>query len=291
MDGPTKSRRSPTKLSTLFNHAFPSADEGAVVLREYRVYGRRADRDALFEMYAPWVQVLCARLKKRRPDFYRDDLDVMVSDGCLGLLVAIDKYDGITSSFPSLSADIIIRFVRRGRIVANGGEGRHRRNCQIAAARGDLVQRLGRVPLADELAERLRDVITNPGIHIHRESLVPLYRKDGSPFDVADKDEPGALQEIMGSEAMRVALAGLEKKDRQIFKLLLKGVSDVEIARKLGVSRQRIGQRLNGVLWLARSNARLAECLGVEAEQPPKLAKGEYLQSPAKYPPARLAVG
>jgi DNA-directed RNA polymerase specialized sigma24 family protein len=90
------------------------------------------------------------------------------------------------------------------------------------------------------------------------------------------------------NEAMKLAMKGMQAQDRKLFKLVMKGVDQAEIARRLGVSRQRIGQRLNGVLWELRSRADLAEYLGVKPESPPAGMNRQNLPSPAKFP-AQLA--
>src|SRR5437016_589147 len=82
----------PAKLSTLFTHEFVDREAGPL-WRRFKSRRRRADRDALFEFYAPWVRLLAYQCKRRRPEYYKGCLDDMLSDGSIGLLKAIEIWD------------------------------------------------------------------------------------------------------------------------------------------------------------------------------------------------------
>jgi hypothetical protein len=173
----------PGKLSTLFTHAFSDADAGPLWKR-FRASASRADRDALFEFYAPWVRILAWRRAQRRPDFYCEaDLDDMTADGCLGLLEAIGSWDESRSGFPNHSAKMIGWFIRRGRLAMYGGRRAAQRENIIAEARSQLIQQHGRLPLADELTRRLRGILTNPNFQIGHARVIETVSLSGVNAD------------------------------------------------------------------------------------------------------------
>jgi hypothetical protein len=55
--------------------------------------------------------------------------------------------------------------------------------------------------------------------------------------------------------------------DVKILKLLLEGHTKAEICRRLNIQSSVATDRFNGVLWLCKSNAKLAEYLGAEAAE------------------------
>src|SRR5258706_2752595 len=66
-------------------------------------------RNALVEHYLPLTTITAMRLKKGRPDFYRDGLEEMISDGCLALIDAIGTKRDCS---PAMARAYFIRAIR-----------------------------------------------------------------------------------------------------------------------------------------------------------------------------------
>ena len=86
---------------------------------------------------------------------------------------------------------------------------------------------------------------------------------------------------------MRIACRRLSRDDRKVLRWVLAGASFVEVGRRLGVGRTWGEKRANGVLWLLRTNAALAEYLGVAPESEVKRDAQGRAASIANVPPAR----
>src|SRR5437763_1014569 len=91
---PTFAKR--RKLKPLWPAIFNATDDAfdtAATRKLWQTFFRDrtgAAKAALIELYAPLVLRLAARMKRRRPELYRDALDELIADGSFGLLVAIE---------------------------------------------------------------------------------------------------------------------------------------------------------------------------------------------------------
>ncbi|HZL33855.1 MAG TPA: sigma-70 family RNA polymerase sigma factor [Tepidisphaeraceae bacterium] len=289
---PQQQRQAPAKLCTLFDGRYPSDARSAALWRRYWEHRRREDEARLFEAYAPLARIMAYRAKRGRPGFYTDELDELISDGALALLRGIQGSNEGGAPVAYLRK-WISNGLRQCVIIRRGGGVRfHRLRGIVEGARRDLVQQLGHMPSDEELSERLAGVIDNPAIYRGREAHMPqvsqLVRVGDRPrSDPVDTHERDPSQRMMNREAVRLAMAGLKPEDRRILKLILAGDFPANIARKLGVSRQRIIQRLNGVLWEARSRADLAEYLGRQPQAPPAVHEKSDLPTPNRVPSLR----
>jgi len=94
------------------------------------------------------------------------------------------------------------------------------------------------------------------------------------PLAIEDDSDPHDGPMIDPDLLRRVA-KGLDKRDRRILRMTLRGLCPAEIARKLGVSRERGWQLVNGLLWTLRANTQLAAAMGVEAIDRPRGCRGK----------------
>jgi hypothetical protein len=129
-----------------------------------------------------------------------------------------------------------------------------------------LTQDLGRVPSRSELAAELAKAITHSNIVIDVPKIEPL---PDYPLAIEDRnDSPEGP--MIDAELLRRMTQGLDKRDRKILRRTLRGKCPAAIARKLGVSRERGGPLVNGVLWTLRADKPLASAFGAEAIDRPR---------------------
>ena len=213
------------------------------IWREFRATGDAGLRNRLVLQYAPLVKYVAGRLRTRMPETVEQD--DLVSDGVLGLMDAIERFEparGLsfqTFAVPRIRGAIIdgmrtMDFVPRSvrdklRVVQRG---------QVT-----LEERLGRVP---EDAEVAREV----GIPVQQ--LRDLSRQANSnhanldDFDLADELSSAADHRVeqgdVNASLMRV-VDQLAERDQVIIALYyFEGLTLAEIGQVLGVTESRVSQ-------------------------------------------------
>jgi DNA-binding CsgD family transcriptional regulator len=95
---------------------------------------------------------------------------------------------------------------------------------------------------------------------------------------------------MIRAEAVAIAMHSLDKKDKVILRGLMAGRTDRISCARLGISRERVRQRLNKALWKLRCNRNLANAIGVEPGQlPDRPEGGPWPNFPGKPPAAPIA--
>jgi DNA-directed RNA polymerase specialized sigma subunit len=295
----------PSALRRLLDRKFDINDPAVVpIWASYLRDRNAADFQWLVEYYLPLVRIIIWQLKRRRPRMFTDDLDVYISDGAEMLMRPIR---GRKHSFdPGIWFVTCFKYVR-----ANIYRGRDHRLCGRVAyhqqrrtaliVRSELAGRLGREPTALELGDALRLRVSNPDQYIasldappqrvHRFSELEGDDDGKRPREFEDSRSADPSSRMVNQEIVKLAMRGLDPVDKRILRSVLRGDTAVSVARKLGVSRERIRQRLNRILWQARCRADLAKNLGVcpDPLPPARLANHQYPNFPSNPPPARLA--
>ncbi len=221
----------------------PPAEDVGRVWKEFRATGDAGLRNRLVLQYAPLVKYVAGRVRTRLPD--NVDPDDLVSDGVLGLMDAIERFEpdrGLsfqTFAVPRIRGAIIdgmraMDFVPRSvrdklRVV---------QRAQLA-----LEERLGRAPGEDELA-------AEAGMPV---STLRDLSKQGSSnhanlddFDLADELSNAAEHRIedgaVSASVMQV-VDGLGERDRILIALYyFEGLTLAEIGQVLGVTESRVSQ-------------------------------------------------
>jgi RNA polymerase sigma factor (sigma-70 family) len=261
-------------------------DENAESARLWRRWLANRDQaafDALWVRYLPVARMIARTMKRRRPDYYREPVADLISDGALGVMETIR---GQTVYEPEFTLARFFwrvpRYIRR--CVCNrfwAGGGCRRKLDELEHLRSALTCDLGRVPDRAELLAELGKTITNPNIVID----VPAMRR---PPDFPLKDESDSPERpVIDADLRRFVMQRLDKRDRRIFRMLMKGLTPTEIAVELGISRQRGHQLVNGLLWTLRCEKRVAAALGMEPSKRPRGSKTS-LPAIASRGPARL---
>lgn len=206
---------------------------------------READlRNRLVVQYSPLVKYVAGRMRSRLP--HTVDQDDLVSDGVLGLMDAIERFDpdrGLsfqTFAVPRIRGAIIdglrtMDFVPRSvrdkvRVV---------QQAQVA-----LEERLGRLPDDDEMALELGVGVQHVRALSQQTSSAHANLDD---FDLADElgsaaAEAAVEQGDANASLMRV-IEELSERDQVVIALYyFEGLTLAEIGRVLGVSESRISQ-------------------------------------------------
>lgn len=258
-------------LPAIFADRFDFDDERSrrPLWQRFQATGDVAAFHALVIAYLPLLTCAVRGLKRRRPEFYIDDIEELLSDGVLALITEIRRSDvpgGAVFNF------CVLRGVRKAvRIETTrrhfaGSRIRAHTDSVLASIRADLTQSHGRIPTPEEMTEALRPLITNPHIAIGNETR--------STWSLRGSERAGQRsvpELVMDAEFMRVVRAVMGEQDRVIIEMVLRGENNLEIARAIGLdgsSAVAVRNRINGALWAARSNVRLAAYLGIEPHPP-----------------------
>jgi RNA polymerase sigma factor (sigma-70 family) len=257
-------------LRQLLQKPFKRDDPAAHPLwKRYLATRSRAAAERLYEFYLPFVRVGVFKLKMSRPWLFSEGIGPMISDGFLALRRVIAD----TESFdPDRFRQILFAAIRhriwegRDRMEFGGARRAGPRRVLIAI-RSELTRRLGRLPERAELLRELRGQILNPSVHVACIDERPVEMRPFSelespsmdrPMEFADPAADDPAKRAIESDLMRRTMNVLAPRDRKILRMVLRGENGAAIARRFGISRERVRQRLNGILWEARKRADLA---------------------------------
>jgi RNA polymerase sigma factor FliA len=210
---------------------------------EYRATGEAGLRNRLVLQYAPLVKYVAGRLRTRMPDSV--DPDDLVSDGVLGLMDAIERFEPARGlSFQTFAVPrirgAIIDGMRSMDFVPRSVRDKLR---AVQRAQVLLEERLGRLPEDTEVAREV-------GIPVQQ--LRDLSRQGNSnhasldDFDLADELSSAADHQVeqgdVNASLMRV-VDQLAERDQVIIALYyFEGLTLAEIGQVLGVTESRVSQ-------------------------------------------------
>jgi RNA polymerase sigma factor FliA len=212
-------------------------------------------RNRLVLQYSPLVKYVAGRLRARLPESveYAD----LVSDGILGLMEAIDRFDpGRGLAFQTFA----VPRIRGAMVDALRGLDWVPRSVRdkvrkVEAAQQSLEARLGRIPDDPEIAAEL-------GITVS--ALRELYSKVAftsvatvEDLELADDLSAAATQEIEDDQAKAALLKvvrELPERDQVIIALYyFEGFTLAEIGQVLGVTESRVSQLHSRATLVLRS--------------------------------------
>ncbi len=213
------------------------------IWREFRATKDPGLRNRLVLQYAPLVKYVAGRLRTRMPDSV--DPDDLVSDGVLGLMDAIERFEPARGlSFQTFAVPrirgAIIDGMRSMDFVPRSVRDKLR---LVHRAQVTLEERLGRVPEDTEVAREV-------GIPVQQ--LRDLSRQANSnhanldDFDLADELSSAADHKVeqgdTNASLMRV-VDQLAERDQVIIALYyFEGLTLAEIGQVLGVTESRVSQ-------------------------------------------------
>ena len=218
-------------------------DSVLLLWKEYQQTGDAALRNRLVMQYAPLVKYVAGRMRTRLPDTV--DQDDLVSDGVLGLMDAVERFDpGRGLTFQTFAVPrirgAIIDGMRAMDFVPRSVRDKLR---AVQKAQVALEERLGRSPEIEEVAretgmplQQVRDLTKQAsGNHANLDD-----------FDLADELASASDHAVEAGEdnalLMRVVQELAERDQVVIALYYFEGLTLAEIGEVLGVTESRVSQ-------------------------------------------------
>ncbi|APU16704.1 MULTISPECIES: SigB/SigF/SigG family RNA polymerase sigma factor [Actinoalloteichus] len=218
---------------------------------------RKAVRDELVSRHLRLATNLARKFDRRG-----EPLDDLVQVATVGLINAVDRFDADRgAAFLPFAVPTIMGELRRHFRDSSWSVRVPRRLKELSAsvigARNELTQSLGRTPKPSELAEHLG--ISREEVF---EALVASGGRQGSSLDRLLEDSPNAplgsadpeMDEVDNRRLLHPLLAKLPERDRKIVVLrFFGGMSQADIARRVGVSQMQVSRLLASILSRLRA--------------------------------------
>jgi len=222
-----------------------------------------ADRERLILEHLPQVRLIARRIHERLPESV--SLDDLISNGVVGLIAAVDKFDPSQNVQLKTYAEHKIRgaILDGLREMDWAPKNKRRRAKQIEAAIALLEQRLGRAPAEEEIAVELKVTVEE-----YRQWLYEVRGLTIGSFEFASEDQEGDLLDYIPdtddnlpsttlerSELERVLAQAIEqmpKAERTVMSLYYHEEATLrEIAEIMDMHLSRIAQlKSQGILRL-----------------------------------------
>lgn len=228
------------------------------LFRRYKQDGDMEAREKLVMSHLNLVRFLANKFKNRG-----EPLDDLIQVGYLGLLKAIDRFDpdrGLeftTYATPTIMGEIKRHFRDKGwsvRVPRRLQE----LSAKVNQATDALITSLQRSPTVEEIAEYLDSTVDEVLEAMESSSAytsVPLEAPGGSDSEdtpsVLDRyaSEDSALAFTDDRLVIEEALKGFSPREREVIEMrFVKGMTQIEIAEKLGVSQVQVSRLLRRTL-------------------------------------------
>jgi RNA polymerase sigma-B factor len=237
-------------------------DEVRELFRAYRDAAdeeeRAVVREKLVDQYIGLVEFLARRFRNRG-----ELLEDLVQVGTIGLLKAIDRFElereveFSTYATPTVVGEIKRHFRDKGWAVRVPRR-LQELHLELTKVIGNLGQELGRSPTVGEIAEAAGTTEESvlEGMEIAQAynftSLdAPLDSEDSDSSSFADQlgHEDDQLENLEYRAALAPEMAKLPERERRILYLrFFKGMTQSEIATRLGISQMHVSRLLNRTL-------------------------------------------
>ena len=182
-----------------------------------------------------------------------ESMDDLFQVGCIGLIKAIDHFDpDLNVRFSTYGVPMIVGEIRR--FLRDNNAVRVSRSVRDIAykamqARETLEKQLGREPTVDEVARQAG--LSRREVNAALESVVepisleePLYTDGGDAMYVIDQvRDPDSEDSWISGLEFRQTVAGLTPREKRIMELrYLKGETQMEVAREIGISQAQVSR-------------------------------------------------
>ncbi len=228
------------------------------LFRLYKEKGDEEARDQLIVSHLNLVRFLASKFKNRG-----EPLDDLVQVGTIGLIKAIDRFDperGLeftTYATPTIMGEIKRHFRDKGwsvRVPRRLQE----LSAKVNQATDELTVELQRSPSVDEIAARL-----GVGAEEILEAMESSSAYTSVPLEAggsSDDDEAPAIIDRIGNEdedlaasddrmVIEEAIKDFSPREQEIIRMrFIEGLTQVEIAKKLGVSQVQVSRLLRRTL-------------------------------------------
>jgi len=228
----------------------------------YRLNGEDAARDELVEMYLNLVKYLASKFRNRG-----EPVDDLIQVGTIGLIKAIDRFDlereveFTTYATPTIAGEIKRHFRDKGWAVKVPRR-LQELSFKVNQAVDALTQREQRSPSIPEIADYLEvtsDEVLEALETFDAYNFVSLENdrsSDGSEsFSILEYvGQDDALMSVVEDRAvLSRALGALEPQEQRVLYLrFFEGLTQTEIAAKLGISQMQVSRLLRRTLRILR---------------------------------------
>ena len=229
----------------------------AELLRRYHEQGDVAARQELIERHIDFVRRLAQRYARRG-----EQLEDLTQVGCVGLIKAIDRFDGAfgasltTYAAPNILGEIKRHFRDRGWSVRVPREVQEL-NVKLTKTIDELTTKLGRSPKVEELAQETGTTVEQVLEALESSSAYSALslsegpdpdEDGGGPMDTLGDDDEGYER----SEARMTLATGIQRlpaRERAILHLrFFEGLTQSEIAERVGISQMHVSRLIRNSL-------------------------------------------
>ncbi len=228
------------------------------LFRRYKEEGDEEAREQLIESHLNLVRFLASKFKNRG-----EPLDDLIQVGSIGLIKAIDRFDperGLeftTFATPTITGEIKRHFRDKGWSV------RVPRRLQELSAKvnqvtDELTKELQRSPSVEEIARELDSTVDEVLEAMESSSAYSSVSLE-APSSGGDDDSPSVLdhyasedEELASSDDRMViedTIRDFSPREQEIIRMrFIDGLTQVEIAKKLGISQVQVSRLLRRTL-------------------------------------------
>jgi len=230
------------------------------LLRRYHRHGDTTARDQLAEEMLPLARALAGRYAGRG-----EPLDDLVQVACVGIMKAIEGFDlGRDVRFSSYATPTVLgeikRHFRDKTWAVRVPRGTQELQLQVAKARDELTNELGRSPTVIELARKI-DAPFEDVLSTIQSADARRARSFDEPIgeDATLADSIGITDPELGRAEIRVLIDGaldvLTPRDREILRLRFEeDLTQTEISHRIGVSQMQVSRLIRQALARLRMN-------------------------------------
>jgi RNA polymerase sigma-B factor len=241
-------------------HTGGTADRERMLLHRYHDYGDLRARDRLAEEMLPLARALAGRYAGRG-----EPLDDLVQVACVGIMKAIEGFDlSRDVRFSSYATPTVLgeikRHFRDKTWAVRVPRGTQELQLQVAKARDELTNKLGRSPTVQELAKSI-DAPFEDVLSTIQSADARRARSFDEPIgeDATLADSIGITDPELGRAEIRVLIDGaldvLTTRDREILRLRFEeDLTQTEISRQIGVSQMQVSRLIRQALARLRMN-------------------------------------
>lgn len=237
------------------------------LFRRYRLEGDEEARDELVEMYLNLVKYLASRFRNRG-----EPVEDLIQVGTIGLIKAIDRFDidreveFTTYATPTIVGELKRHFRDKGWAVKVPRR-LQELSFKVSQSVDQLTQLNQRSPTIPEIAdfigvtseEVLEAMETSEAYNFV--SLEGDRNADGSDtFSIIEYvgEEDGLMSVVDDRATLAAALRVLNPQERRVLYLrFFEGLTQTEIARRLGISQMQVSRLLRRTLRVLRENLAL----------------------------------
>ena len=224
--------------------------------------GDKQARDKLVENNMGLVRHVIKRFAGRGYD-----MQDLFQIGCIGLLKAVDKFDtSYDVQFSTYAVPMIMGEIKRflrddGRVKVS--RSLKQQNTLIRQATERLCQTKGREPTLEELEAatgmKQADIVMAMDAGQDVESIYKsVYQMDGNEICLVDKlpMEKDEQEELVNHLLLEQLLEYLGDEEKQLIRMrYFENITQLEVAKKLGVSQVQVSRMEKKVLMLMRKKA------------------------------------